>query len=103
MELLINERWGTVLHDNFWDLVDARVVCQQLGYQTAIIELDNYFDGFESGQIWMSHVQCTGNEISISTCKHNSTSEKHYLGDVGVVCGGKKKQLLVLQLIRKFK
>ncbi len=33
VEICKNNAWGTVCH-NGWDITDARVVCQQLGYST---------------------------------------------------------------------
>ncbi|KAJ8023241.1 Antigen WC1.1 [Holothuria leucospilota] len=89
VELLLNETWGTARLDAFWDLVDARVVCRQLGYETAISITENVLFGKFSGPVWMGDVQCTGKEKSISRCKH--TSPKYYLSDfedAGIVCGG---------------
>ncbi|KAJ8023309.1 Deleted in malignant brain tumors 1 protein [Holothuria leucospilota] len=89
VELLINEIWGTARADGFWDLVDARVVCRQLGYQTAISITENALFGKGFGPVWMGDVQCTGDEKSISRCKHSSP--KYYnpqYVDAGIICGG---------------
>ncbi|KAJ8034094.1 hypothetical protein HOLleu_24520 [Holothuria leucospilota] len=64
------DQWGTVCGDEEWDLVDAMVVCRQLGYDSAT---SSYKNASEEGNeiVWMSSVQCHGNETSISLCRHN--------------------------------
>jgi len=44
VEVYYNDQWGTVCDDD-WDLVDATVVCRQLGYTGAIGATTNSFFG----------------------------------------------------------
>ena len=52
--------------------------------------LDNYYGG-GSGQIWLDHLDCTGNEVSVDDCTHNewgvleSTACTHK-NDVSIIC-----------------
>ncbi|KAJ8023232.1 hypothetical protein HOLleu_35581 [Holothuria leucospilota] len=94
VELLINETWGAAMADYFWDFLDARVVCRQLGYQTAISITENLVFAKLSGPVWMGDVQCTGNEKSISRCKHTSPKHLSEYVDAGIVCGGNAFYLL---------
>jgi len=67
VEIQYSGVWGTVC-DNGWDLNDATVVCQQLGYPGAsrISSIREYGPG--NGTIWMDDVQCVGNESSLALC-----------------------------------
>ena len=92
VEVWSNGAWGTVCH-NSWDLSDATVVCQQLGYQYAFSAPRNSAFGRGSGPILLDYVECTGNESSIFNCTHqgigvHSSSywcTRHYY-DASAVC-----------------
>ena len=87
VEVLYNGIWGTICDDN-WDLLDADVVCRQLGYEGALLAPKNAAFGQGTGQIWLDDVQCVGDETSISQCNHGGWGV-HNCGhheDAGVMC-----------------
>ena len=69
VQVRYNGLWGAV---NFsgWDFKDARVVCRQLGF----IGLAAVFEGAphspRQGLVWLTDLNCTGEESSISDCPH---------------------------------
>ena len=88
VEIFLLGQWGTVCHYN-WDLVDATVVCHQLGYLRAV-EAPRYATfGAGSGPSWYSYVRCVGTERSLTECRksiyHTGSACYHYQ-DAGVVC-----------------
>ncbi|XP_067354083.1 deleted in malignant brain tumors 1 protein-like isoform X2 [Channa argus] len=69
VEVYNNGQWGT-LCDDIWDLNNADVVCRQLGCGRARSALSNAAFGPGSGAIWLDNVVCSGNESSITDCRH---------------------------------
>ena len=79
--------WGTISDYN-WNLKDAQVVCNELGYVKAIAATSDAFYGQGRGRTWLDNVHCTGTEKSIGDCKHGNWNygySTHY-SDVGVQC-----------------
>ena len=91
IEVLYNNTWGTVCSDG-WDLLDAHVICHQLGYDGAISTNLGSANGFAgSGNIWISGISCDGSEMSIDECfmerlwGANQCTHEH---DMAVECSG---------------
>ena len=87
MEVHYNGEWGTVC-DDFWDLNDAQVVCNELGLGQAVAARTSAFYGQGSGQIWLDDVNCAGTETTIRNCLHRGWGiENCYHGeDASVNC-----------------
>jgi len=68
--------WGAISSHN-WDLNDATVVCRQLGYQAgAEAALKNRVFGPFIGPVWLTNLQCTGNEKNMMGCSHDKIANK---------------------------
>ena len=90
VEIYYRGSWGTVCDDG-WDINDARVVCRQLGYSSAVSAPQSAQFGQGSGKIWLDDVQCQGNETSIVNCRRRPWGV-HNCGhheDASVICSGK--------------
>ncbi|XP_050923021.1 uromodulin isoform X2 [Lates calcarifer] len=87
VEIFLRGQWGTVCDDN-WDLNDANVVCRQLGCGRARSALQSAAFGQGSGPIWLDNVSCSGNEPSITDCRHPGFGIHNcgHVEDAGVVC-----------------
>lgn len=68
---LNNGKWGTICSDG-WDLLEANVVCRQLGlgYAKDALQTD-YFGGSDISPHLISGTECYGNETSLVDCLHH--------------------------------
>ena len=106
VEIFLLGHWGTVC-DMGWDFVEATVVCQQLGYLTAVEAPRSAFFGPGSGPSWYS-VGCTGMEHDLTECNYYYTRYYTYFPesafgnacshsqDAGVVCSSESQSLLCI-------
>lgn len=88
VEVFYHETWGTVCH-NGWDLIDANIVCRELGFPGAKKALRSAFFGQGSGSIWIDDLQCTGKENSLTECEHRGFGVLRYCRhsqDAGLMC-----------------
>ncbi|XP_048010690.1 deleted in malignant brain tumors 1 protein [Megalobrama amblycephala] len=87
VEVLQNRQWGTVCDDG-WDASDAAVVCRQLGCGAVLEVKSAAYYGKGSGTVWMSNVNCFGNESTLMNCSYNrSPTSCGHEKDAGVICG----------------
>uniref|UniRef100_W5M4Z1 SRCR domain-containing protein n=1 Tax=Lepisosteus oculatus TaxID=7918 RepID=W5M4Z1_LEPOC len=87
VEIQHNGTWGTVCDDD-WDMVDANVVCRQLGCGLALAVASSSAFGQGTGPILLDNVDCRGGEGGLGQCEslgwgvHNC----YHYEDVAVTC-----------------
>uniref|UniRef100_A0A3P9IUP3 Macrophage receptor with collagenous structure n=1 Tax=Oryzias latipes TaxID=8090 RepID=A0A3P9IUP3_ORYLA len=84
VEVKHNDVWGTICDDNFGPM-DGRVLCRMLGFDSCV---EVFIATQGSGQIWLDEVNCTGEELDISACRHPGFGIHNcdHNEDVGVHC-----------------
>ncbi|KAJ8035483.1 Neurotrypsin [Holothuria leucospilota] len=86
VEVLINNRWGTIKDDN-WDNREANVVCSQLGYASGGIAYSGAYFGEGKGPVLVENFKCAGTESSLFSCSHREISlDGGHSKDAGVAC-----------------
>ena len=86
VEVYRSGEWQTICDDS-WDIAEAEVVCQQLGYGYAILAIGGAAFGQGSGGQWDRFWSCNGNEASLDDCSSSSTFCTHS-EDASVICSG---------------
>lgn len=89
VEVLHDGEWGTVCDDN-WSLMDAEVVCKEVGCGQALSALLEAAFGQGSGPIWLDEVTCAGTEATLALCRARSWGSHNcnHREDAGVECTG---------------
>ncbi|XP_058233056.1 galectin-3-binding protein A-like [Hemibagrus wyckioides] len=92
VEVYHNGKWGTVCDDS-WDMTEAQVVCQQLGFPGAVSAKAGGSYGEGSGPIWLDDLSCKGSESFLSSChfKGWGVTDCSHKEDAGVVCESGKE------------
>ena len=107
MEMCNNNQYGTVC-SNSWDINEAIIVCNTLGYFGKPVDnfiyivhktysllltgtstaYSNAYFGQGTGQILLSDLGCTGTEISLLSCpfSNNGSTSCTHSQDAGVIC-----------------
>ncbi|XP_059497837.1 deleted in malignant brain tumors 1 protein-like [Stegostoma tigrinum] len=97
VEIYYNGTWGSVCDDS-WDMVDAQVVCRQLGCGDALDMTLPSYCGPGSGPVWLKDVKCSGNESFLWECPSARFGEQDdcsHKEDVRIICSEHKAMRLV--------
>ena len=87
VEILNNGQWGAVCADQ-WDTHGAIVVCQEKNLGNNGTAIQYAYDQMET--LWLSGVDCMGNESQLSFCPHNGLGVVDNCAFIaGVECFGK--------------
>ena len=68
VEVFYQGKWGKICR-NEWDINDVKVVCRQLGFQSALAEFIGMNTRDDTISFAMSNVACTGEESVLASCK----------------------------------
>ncbi|KAM6957747.1 scavenger receptor cysteine-rich domain-containing protein DMBT1-like [Aplochiton taeniatus] len=90
VEIYHGGQWGTVCDDS-WSLINADVVCKQLGCGNALSASHAAYYGQGNGSILVDDVVCSGEEVSLTQCRHGGfgVTDCRHEEDAGVYCSDK--------------
>ncbi|CAC5378839.1 unnamed protein product [Mytilus coruscus] len=96
LEIFHDNEWGTVCH-KYFDETDASVACSQLGYSNGDV---NYSYFYDTGKIWLTKVNCKGEEKKLAKCLHAEWGKNNCSRLVGIkiiTVSGEIKFIKILQ------
>ncbi len=85
VKLTPDSEYGQVC-DDLWDIVNAGVVCRQLGFEGAVRATIESEFGAGSNDFAMDNVQCTGSEDILQDCPFSATEDCAGSELAGVEC-----------------
>ncbi|CAH2321870.1 neurotrypsin-like [Pelobates cultripes] len=87
--------WGSVCDDG-WTVLNAQVICRQLGFSGPSIVASKGEFGPGEGFIFLDDVICTGLEYTILECSHSSWGQHDcsHSEDVGVKCTNDNNEIV---------
>lgn len=92
LEVYIAGVWGTV-RNNGWNMTSSDVACRQLGYHGVNATMYSSVERFGKGQgpVWMSGVDCKGQEETLWECPWSKIAGIYWDhdNDIGLICESK--------------
>ncbi|XP_044176618.1 scavenger receptor cysteine-rich domain superfamily protein-like [Acropora millepora] len=82
VEVFYQGKWGKICR-NEWDINDVKVVCRQLGFQSALAEFIGMDTKDENISVVMSNVACTGQESVLASCKRLDGKHDKCVDNIG--------------------
>ena len=86
LNFLVGGQWG-IICDHTWDILDANVVCHQLGFIKGAKHAqrgEQY--GRSSGTFHRDHVYCEGSEKDVLDCPYGTYHHCYHFEYASVVC-----------------
>ena len=75
VEVFVQGKWGKICR-NEWDINDVKVVCRQLGFQSALAEFIRINTTNNTISVAMTDVACTGQESVLASCKRKERNRR---------------------------
>ena len=75
VEVFFQGKWGKICR-NEWDINDVKVVCRQLGFQSALAEFIGMNTRDDTISVAMTDVACTGQESVLVSCKRKDGNSR---------------------------
>ena len=82
VEVFNQGKWGKICR-NEWDINDAKVICTELGFPSALADFTEMDIKDETIPVAMSNVDCTGQEPFLASCKSLDGKQVECVDNIG--------------------